>query len=246
MADKNYFEKVFTSKRGEVYKVIEYLGDRYYKVIFENDETIKSRIDHILSGNVKNHKTKTVFGTGYLGGDYYTPLNSKLVYSRWKDMLRRCYDEKTQEKQPTYKGITVCEEWHNFQGFAEWWMHNWKSWMDDNWQLDKDIRVKDSKIYSPITCSLVPKEVNTLIMVNRNQRNSYYIGVQKIGNRFLSAFTKYGKCVKIGIFDTELEAFNAYKNAKEIYIKEIIEKWKGKIVEDIYNILYNYQVKVTD
>ena len=47
-------------------------------------------------------------------------------------------------------------------------------------------------------------------------------------------------------FKTELEAFNAYKKAKESFVKEQAEKWKGKIDPRAYEALMNYQVEITD
>ena len=55
-----------------------------------------------------------------------------------------------------------------------------------------------------------------------------------------------GKREHLGLFNTELEAFNAYKTAKEIYIKELANKWEGKIDERAYNALMNYEVEITD
>ena len=47
-------------------------------------------------------------------------------------------------------------------------------------------------------------------------------------------------------FKTELEAFNAYKEAKESFVKEQANKWKGKIDERAYQALINYTVEITD
>jgi oligoribonuclease (3'-5' exoribonuclease) len=46
--------------------------------------------------------------------------------------------------------------------------------------------------------------------------------------------------------DTELEAFLAYKHAKEAYIKELANKWKDQIDPRVYDALMNYQVEITD
>ena len=55
-----------------------------------------------------------------------------------------------------------------------------------------------------------------------------------------------GKSERLGLFNTEIEAFNAYKQAKETFVKEQAEKWKGKIDERAYNALMNYTVNLTD
>ena len=49
----------------------------------------------------------------------------------------------------------------------------------------------------------------------------------------------------IQYFKTELEAFNAYKKAKEAFVKEQANKWKGQIDDRAYNALMNYTVEIT-
>ena len=50
----------------------------------------------------------------------------------------------------------------------------------------------------------------------------------------------------LGYFNTEIEAFNAYKKAKESFIKEQAEKFKSQIDIRAYNALMNYQVDIDD
>ena len=55
-----------------------------------------------------------------------------------------------------------------------------------------------------------------------------------------------GKQGHLGYYKTEIEAFNAYKQAKEAFIKEQANKWKGKIDDRAYEALMNYEVEITD
>ena len=48
------------------------------------------------------------------------------------------------------------------------------------------------------------------------------------------------------MFNTEIEAFNAYKKAKEAFVKEQANKWKGKIDDRAYEALMNYEVNIDD
>ena len=50
----------------------------------------------------------------------------------------------------------------------------------------------------------------------------------------------------LGYFNTELEAFKAYKQAKESFVKEQAEKWKSQIDPRAYNALMNYEVNIDD
>ena len=55
-----------------------------------------------------------------------------------------------------------------------------------------------------------------------------------------------GKREHLGYFKTEVEAFNAYKVAKESFIKEQANNWKDQIDERAYEALMNYAVEITD
>ncbi len=109
-----------------------------------------------------NEIKRTVQGVGYLGdGIYKASVKGKKTqaYVIWCDILRRCYNEKRLKKYPTYKGCTVCDEWHNFQNFAEWFYENYPK--DGNrYDLDKDIKFNGNKVYGPETCIFVSHEKN--------------------------------------------------------------------------------------
>ena len=50
----------------------------------------------------------------------------------------------------------------------------------------------------------------------------------------------------LGYFKTELEAFKAYKIAKETFVKEQAENWKSQIDPRAYEALMNYEVNIDD
>jgi hypothetical protein len=80
-------------------------------------------------------------------------------------------------------------------------------------------------------------------------RGEHLIGVSwhKTRKAFVAKVNKSkGKREYLGSFNTELEAFKAYKKAKESFVKEQANKWKGKIDERAYNALMNYTVNIND
>jgi hypothetical protein len=184
----------------------------------------------------KNYSLKTINGKS-------TPH-----YSRWRDMKTRCYNEKAQKRDVVYQNVIVCDEWHDFQVFAEWFEQNYNPETMKGWQLDKDILVKNNKIYSPDRCCFVPKEINVLFTKRKSKRGDFPIGVTYHSRdlKFMARIIKYGKVYHLGYFDTAQKAFQVYKVAKEDYIKEVAEKWKDKITLNVYNALINYKVEITD
>ena len=132
----------------------------------EYNWTLKhARYGNFIRRNIKCPYEPRTYGIGYLGeGKYKTRENGKLTkcYDTWHSMLERCYYPKYQEKYPTYKDCEVCESWHNFQAFAEWYNDNYYEIHGEVMCLDKDILIKGNKIYSPETCVFVPEKINNL------------------------------------------------------------------------------------
>ena len=152
---------------------------------------------------------------GYVNGKRKQKLIWRCpYYSAWKSMLERCYSSKYQEKQPTYKGCTVSEEWLTFSVF--------KSWMEEqDWegkQLDKDLLFEGNKVYSSETCVFVSGMVNSFTTDSGATRGEWLIGVcwDKRTGEFRSnccnPFTK--KREHLGYFSSEQEAHKAWLNRK--------------------------------
>ena len=80
----------------------------------------------IKASNKSIAKRKLVFGFGVNDADYIVNLrrNGKLsrckIYTRWHEMLKRCYCDKYQYKNPTYIGCYVCDDWLIFSNFKRW------------------------------------------------------------------------------------------------------------------------------
>lgn len=198
-----------------------------------------------LSGNgcakcALDGQKRLVFGKGI--NDLYNVSQEK-SYGVWMMMLRRCYDTKLLVKEPSYVGCYVCDEWALYSNF--------KSWFDKNYiegfELDKDLLVKGNKEYSSSTCCFLPKEINSLLTKRQNHRGEYPIGVHKANkNSFKVLLSIDGRLKKVGVYDSEQEAFVAYKKNKEENIKRIAKKFKGTISNEAYDALMNYNVEITD
>ncbi len=229
--------------------IVEDLGWDNVIVRFDSGYVTKTQRSSILKGTVKDKLFRSVCGVGYLGDGEYSRVDHKIAYQTWVDMLKRAYTEK--KGRCNYFGVTVCEEWHNFQSFAKWChsqdFFNIKDKNGKRYDLDKDILVKGSKTYSPETCCFVPSEINCLFIRNKRFRGKYPIGVTKIGKYFTARLSKgFGNRVLLGTFKTELEAFSAYKKAKELYLKELAEKYRNKVCYKTYLTLINYEVDIDD
>lgn len=190
----------------------------------------------------------SVCGVGYLGiGEHKTSFRGEhtKVYRTWKDMLKRCYSEKYLQKYPSYKGCTVCNEWLNFQVFAEWFY----DYYVDDYHLDKDILFKGNKIYSPETCCFVSARINLLLVNNKARRGKYPVGVRKNGSNFQAIYKGVdSKVLILGNYKTPEIAFKVYKECKENYIKQVaFEYYKLRLINrDIYISLTNYKISINN
>ena len=246
--------KEFLTKEGYVVKIVNYINDKDCDIQFNDARrtTLRNyRFSQVKNGQVKNPYHKSVYGVGFIGeGEYKSKINGIItkVYTLWKHVLRRCYLSEVDIKTYSYKDVTICEEWHNFQNFAEWIDKNYNSKVMEGWQLDKDILVKGNKIYSPETCAFVPQEINILFTKRYNSRGVYPIGVcfHTAHNKFSAIISKNGKQKHLGYYKTPEEAFQAYKSAKEKHIKEVADKWRGQITEEVYQAMHNYKVEKED
>lgn len=168
-------------------------------------------------------------------------------YAQWTYMIHRCYYHAVQEVKPTYRDCFVCDEWLTASKFAEWARKSENGYIEGH-VLDKDILVKGNKVYSPDTCCFVPPRVNGLLIKRQNDRGAYPIGVTKNNNGFSASINKRDKCIYIGTYPTPKEAFFAYKEAKEAYIKEVAQEYydRGEITKKVYDALMKYEVEITD
>ena len=112
--------------------------------------------DKIKKGAVKDVLHPYLYGLGYYGVKQREIKNNRKSYDAWRHMLYRCYDERAANTHPTYGDCYVCREWHNFSVFHGWYMANYKR----GCELDKDIKVKGNKKYSPETCIFATPDEN--------------------------------------------------------------------------------------
>lgn len=189
------------------------------------------------------------YGVGVNDKKYPSTKDGKLTkeYKYWHGMLARCYSQKKQINQPTYIGCEVSENFKSYSYFHEWCQEQIGFNLDE-WDLDKDLLIKGNKIYSEDNCVFLPRIINGALIKNNSARGEFPIGVyfEKRNNKFMVRFRVNGSLKTIGYFGTVDLAFQAYKNNKECYLKELAYKWKGDIDERAFRALLSYTVDICD
>ena len=248
---KDCVGKVFKSLNSGDFKVVKYNNVRSVEIQFINTGYRKvAEMKEVRNGGVKDPYSPSVYGVGIVGTKYPSSKSGVQTkeYKLWCRMLVRCYSESFKKKQPTYEGCEVSNNFKSYEYFYEW-CRKQVGFGNEGWQLDKDLLVKGNKVYSEDSCVFLPKEINLLLVKREALRGKHLIGVswKKANKTFVATVNKNkGNPKWLGYFKTELEAFNAYKTAKESFVKEQAEKWKSQIDERAYEALMSYTVEITD
>ena len=248
---KDRVGKVCKSKSSGDFKVLKYNDSRNVWVQFVTTgfET-STTLGNIRNGKVKDPYAHSVCGVGVLGTKYPSRVNGVLTkeYALWCRMLERCYSDSYKKKHPTYESCEVSDKFKSYEYFYEW-CHKQIGFGVEGFELDKDLLIKGNKVYNEDSCVFIPQEINSLLTKRTALRGEYLIGVyyHKGDKAFKAQVNKNkGKREHLGYFKTEIEAFNAYKQAKEAFVKEQANKFKSQIDIRAYNALMNYQVEITD
>ena len=247
---KDCVGRVCKSKSSGDFKILKYNGTANVEIQFlKTRYEMVAHLGHIKNGNVKDPHLPSVFGVGLLGTKYPSEVSGVKTkeYVLWAGMLRRCYSEGFKKQHLTYKDCEVSDKFKSYEYFYEW-CHK-QVGFNKEWHLDKDLLIKGNKVYSESTCVFIPQEINKVLVKRGALRGEHLIGVSwnKKANAFVARVSKNkGKSEHLGYFNTEIEAFDAYKVAKEAFVKEQAEKYKSQIDIRAYEALMNYTVEITD
>ena len=204
-------------------------------------------------------KSKLIAGVGINDADYvvekkevvgYTEQGKAIrktvwlcpFYLKWRNMIRRCYNEKVLIRQPSYVGCFVSKEWHSFMTFRSWMeKQDWKGK-----QLDKDILFPGNKIYSEGTCVFVDQKVNNFLVDSAAIRGEWPMGVNfdKCSGKFKAQAwdADSGKTKYLGLYESPEQAHNAWLTEKILQAIVIAgEQQDQRVAEAILSKYLNYK-----
>lgn len=197
---------------------------------------------------LRNPYTRTVFNLGYLGeGEYKVNHESgkTKAFTKWYDMFTRCYSDAPLVKSKTYKGCTVCAEWHNFQNFAKWFYN--RTEIEQNWHLDKDLKFFGNREYSPTNCVMLPNELNSCFKTRVNKYGHSGVKETESGNwEVYTTDPRTSRPVSKGTFKNLDDALLVFKEYKEAFVKHRAEEWKHVLPEETYDLLINWEYVIDE
>jgi hypothetical protein len=233
---------VFNSNKSGRFVIINYINGHNVEVEFiDTGYKFVTGSQAVRKGNVKDPMAKVSHGVACFGaGEHKASVGGKttIAYNKWNNMLVRCYDEEYLANKPTYRGCSVCNDWLNFQNFADWFYYNYPDDGDIHC-MDKDFKVIGNKVYSPETCMFVPNLINCFLTDNGASRGEYMIGVTypKDSNKYKAycsnPFT--GGRGYIGYSETEQGAHMLWRKRKSEFASKLTTLDIGDHVKDGLN-----------
>lgn len=167
-------------------------------------------------------------------------------YEIWKQMIYRCYSSTCKYKRMTYKTTTVCNDWLEYQVFAEW-CNSREDFKYDGYHLDKDLLCKGESLYSPDTCCFLPKEINGFLTIRQSDRGDLPVGVTSTAYAPLKPYMVQICNPERGKRESKLfanvdDASNWYTNRKEELARYLANRYKDRISIEAFNALNNFNL----
>lgn len=115
------------------------------------------------------------------------------------------------------------------------------------YELDKDIKGKGDKWYSPGNCAFVPQHLNKLLNDQKSRVGDLPLGVSfhKKSGKYSAKISSFNRRVWLGLYDTPEEASIEYKSAKSLEILRLLRYYEdhldSEVVFELYRRVVNNQ-----
>ena len=239
---------IYKNTHGEPFEVIDYFDCVNVVIKFNSGWTQRVAANTIRKGAVRDYLKPTIYGVGFNSLDRDFPDDYKYkrkAFNLWKDILTRCYSVAFKNKHPTYVDVICSEDWHDFKNFYIWFKDVYTDFMyNHKWELDKDLRVLKSNLYSKETCSFVPKQVNNIIN-SWIKHDNEDVCIEQRSRRDGVSYLPYlnnedSKRISLGTFRNKSDAKNAVVTKKKEVLFKVIDKYKDNLNKDVIYVLTKF------
>ena len=219
-----YEGKIFQSKNSGPFQVTEYFNYDKIAIVFLNSGyQMFVRANNLSRGEVRDPYAVSIMGVGYIGAGPYridtTPFD-RMIYSRWRGILDRCYVKREGRK-------FVNQEWHNYQYFAAWFYSEfyeipYVSIYD--MAVDKDILFPRNEEYGPYKCLILPNFINSKIQLKEYDREQ----IRRFDEGTMTQF--------------EILKLMKHKAQREEIIRSLADQYRDILPFHVYQAIKKYQM----
>lgn len=158
---------------------------RYIK--FDSGYNCCPLISQLKNGKVRDLGQCTYYGIASAGIENAT---KHYLFNRWINMIGRCYNDKhSGYKSYGANGIVVSEELLNFKNYVDIVEslpnYEFLKANPNEWDIDKDYKSKDNKIYSKNTLCIMKREKNIEL---ENQDKKIKVQQFTLDNKLVATF----------------------------------------------------------
>lgn len=160
------------------------------------------------------------------------------------NMLTRSTSKIYKTKFPTYKDVSVGDNFKDFQFFAEW-CNKQVGFGTESFVLDKDIIYPKNKVYSENTCVFVPAGMNSFFTFVRSSDRGLPVGVTwcESEGKYKSYCSQLnGKNKTLGRFNNPEDAYIAYCVYKEKMAVKLANAYKDTVDSRVTEALLDFKV----
>ena len=111
------------------------------------------------------------------------PKWHRVAYDMWRQLWNRCLSDDLHDIRPNYRDCNVCPSWMYLSKFIQWLIsqESFSIFTQEpkGFCIDKDIILRDNKIYCPEYCTLTTIKSNSVDTINRSKTKARisYIGI---------------------------------------------------------------------
>ena len=184
----------------------------------------------------------------------YENKASGKAYRIYHGIAKRCGDTKCDNTVSScYDKVTLCQEWKdNPKAFVKWYLEHYYEVDGEEMDVDKDLFGSESKQYSPETCCILPKSLNSMLAnckkKKKGKSNTFPFGVKynsKKNKYYATIFiSEFQQNIKLSYWDTPEEAFEEYRAMKLARIRTKILEYKNQLPDYIYKRLLKVDIEM--
>ena len=214
----------FDLNNGSSAVIVEYVTHDEINVVTRTGYKTTVKMGSLKRGQVADKFWPTVLGIGYVGVGNYGRANNYGAYKVWAEMLN----------EHKHSAIKMCDDWLNFQIFAEWFYRsNWKY----GWKFNALLIDPKANVHSEQTTIFIPRWLDSMLY-GRGHNPS---GISLSYGKWRSSLKVNKQLIHHCVNNSKKEAIESYREAKKAYILEAMESGElpgiihgglGKFVED--------------